>query len=105
MMPCSSSELVPKCKSMCLMHSEAKQCKTSGFRVDKDLLQGPARGWEGSCFNNPKTPISFQQSPFLGKEGGSVVSCCRHLLSVALFLRSGNDAPVNSRVNVILCSD
>ena len=67
---------------------------------------GPCKEMGGSCFNNPKLPRSFQQSPFLGKEGGVWLVAADIFCQIPVFLRSGNDAPVNLyRVNVILCSD
>ena len=55
--------LLPNCKSMCPMHSEAKEYQKYQFGTEEGLLQGPAR----RCLKNPKFPESFQQSPFLGK--------------------------------------
>ena len=55
--------LLLKLKSMCPMHSEAKEYQKYQFGTEEGLLQGPAR----RCLKNPKFPESFQQSPFLGK--------------------------------------
>ena len=35
--------LLPKCKSLCLLHSEPNNTKTSEFGTEKDLPQGPTR--------------------------------------------------------------
>ena len=64
----------------------------------------------GSGLKNPKLPESSQQSPFLGKVRGSVVSPCRLLRVRAFVLEvkswSGNDVPINFyQTNIILCSD
>ena len=47
------------CKSMCLMHSEAKQTETSEFGAEKCLLQGQARRMGSLCSKCPKLPEGF----------------------------------------------
>ena len=64
----------------------------------------------GSGLKNPKLPESSQQSAFLGKVRGSVVSRYRLLCIRAFVLEvrswSGNDVPINFyQTNIILCSD
>lgn len=54
-------------KSMCPIHSEAKQMEMSAFWANKGLLQEHRRRTGGLCSQNPKLPEKFQQSIFKGQ--------------------------------------
>lgn len=56
----------------------------SEFGAERGSLQGHARSRVASALKDPQLLESFQQSSFIGKEGG-VVSCCR-LLGVRAFV-------------------
>ena len=81
---------VTECKSMCLIHSEAKQYQN--FRVwgTKRCTAGPGKEIRVAQALKKKSQISenFQQGPFIGKVWRGVVSCCK-LLGVRFFVLGG----------------
>lgn len=65
-------------KSVCSVHTKAKQHRKSGFGAQKGLLQCHARKWVACALKSHKLPAGFQQSPCKGKmrEGRG---CCKYL--------------------------
>ena len=61
---------------MCLMHSEAKQTKTSEFEAEKGLLQSHT----SLMLKTPKLPIGFQGEFFMGRIWGKGCRVCDCLL-------------------------
>ena len=61
-------QLLPKCKFMCMTHSEIKQYQNIRIWNKERFIKGHAKEMGGSCLKNSKLPESFQQSPFIEKE-------------------------------------
>ena len=61
------SHFVFEPKFMCPAHSEAKQTKTSEFRAEKGLLQGPYKENRWFMLKRPELPDGFQGSIFKDK--------------------------------------
>ena len=64
------NHIVVKPKFVCLMHSEAKQTKTSEFGAEKSLLQGPCKENRWLMLERLQLPDGFQGNVFIGKISG-----------------------------------
>ena len=96
---------VIECKSVCLLHSEAKQYQSIGIWSRERFTAGLQKELGGSCLKIPKLPQSFQQSPFLGKVREAWLVVANILVSDPLFLHSSHKVWETTKTNVVICSD
>ena len=92
-------QVLLKCKSMCLKHSQAKQYQNVQVWSRERFIESQPKRWVAHVLKNVRLPKSSQQCPFLGmvREG------CGELLQTSWFQSlcssvrswSGNHVPIN----------